>query len=216
MLYANTHCSKIREDASGRVARFREDSFYFLSDAAQLVYDHLPDAPEWQLLARPVQLARFERMPMLKPGFFAARLDARAVSHDACVLEAPPASDIVLALPFGSRSPPAHYRFFSECFLKDADADADSDLQDSRAPCDKLLLAARCTYSYLLLAVRARSGALPRRYLAATADPTTASGHLLRERVRGAREQRAGSRERLEEAERGGERERERAQLPRV
>lgn len=120
--------SKIREDASGRVARFREDSFYFLADAAQFVYDHLPDDAEWELLARPVSLSRFERMPMLKPGFFAAHLDVN-ISHDTCVLAAPAAGDLVLALPFGKRPPPEHYRFYSECRLKDSD----DDFQDSRA-----------------------------------------------------------------------------------
>jgi hypothetical protein len=46
------------------------DDFFFLVDPADLIYTHYPEETRWQLLATPVGLAAFERLPVVYPAFF--------------------------------------------------------------------------------------------------------------------------------------------------
>jgi tetratricopeptide (TPR) repeat protein len=46
------------------------DDFYFLVNPADLIYTHYPEEARWQLLAKPVGLAAFERLPVVYPAFF--------------------------------------------------------------------------------------------------------------------------------------------------
>ena len=51
------------------------DGFYFLPKPQQLVYTHCPDEPQWQLLERPLTLAEFEALPVVRSAFFKYGLD---------------------------------------------------------------------------------------------------------------------------------------------
>lgn len=53
----------------------RFDEFYFLAPPEQFIYAHLPEDPEWQLLAAPLSTTEFEAMPRLRPAFFRYGLD---------------------------------------------------------------------------------------------------------------------------------------------
>ena len=46
------------------------DEFYFLTDPEDHVYMHLPDEPQWQLLAEPLTREQFVRLPVVKSQFF--------------------------------------------------------------------------------------------------------------------------------------------------
>ncbi len=44
--------------------------YYFATPASQLIYDHLPESPAWQVLSDPVADNDFHTQPNLKPAFF--------------------------------------------------------------------------------------------------------------------------------------------------
>lgn len=56
-------------DGEGEFARDCED-FFFFTPPSEFAYSHLPDAPGWQLLSKPVSRSRFELLPHPRPVFF--------------------------------------------------------------------------------------------------------------------------------------------------
>lgn len=49
--------------------------FYFLAPPWQFIYSHFPQEKRWQLLPKPLSRAEFDRLPDLKPIFFALGLE---------------------------------------------------------------------------------------------------------------------------------------------
>jgi transglutaminase/protease-like cytokinesis protein 3 len=49
--------------------------FYFLARPEQMIYRHLPEDSKWQLLASPVSMQDFVRLPFVDPTFFELELD---------------------------------------------------------------------------------------------------------------------------------------------
>ena len=60
------------------------DEYYYMPDPRQLIFTHLPDESEWQLLKRTLSKDAFENSVALKPGFFKHGL--RIVSHKGAVV----------------------------------------------------------------------------------------------------------------------------------
>lgn len=48
----------------------RFEPWYFLTPPEQFLYTHWPKESRWQLVKHPISLARFQRLPYLKPAFF--------------------------------------------------------------------------------------------------------------------------------------------------
>lgn len=63
---------------------YRCDEFYFLTDPEEHIYQHFPDDPVWQLLARPLSLDQFIRLPVLKSPFFNRQL-ALAADYESVI-----------------------------------------------------------------------------------------------------------------------------------
>lgn len=61
------------------------DEFYFLTDPEEFIYSHFPDKEVWQLLARPMTHAEFQKVILLKPKFFQFNLKVK--SHPWCTLK---------------------------------------------------------------------------------------------------------------------------------
>jgi transglutaminase-like putative cysteine protease len=55
------------ESATDYLAR---RDYYFETPAKQMIFDHLPENDDWQLLANPISSADFQSLPNLKPAFF--------------------------------------------------------------------------------------------------------------------------------------------------
>ncbi|XP_062611451.1 uncharacterized protein LOC134273277 isoform X2 [Saccostrea cucullata] len=49
---------------------YEYDDFYFMTDPEQLIYSHWSQREKWQLLSRPLSLAEFEDLPLVKSYFF--------------------------------------------------------------------------------------------------------------------------------------------------
>jgi hypothetical protein len=64
----------------------RLEEHYFLTPPSEFIYDHLPEAPKWQLLRQPLSKADFERLVFVKPGFF--RHELKIASHPEGVIRA--------------------------------------------------------------------------------------------------------------------------------
>lgn len=64
---------------------YEYDDFYFLTDPEQLIYSHWAHRSEWQLLVRPITLADFENLPLVKSYFF--KCGMFFVSHHNGVVE---------------------------------------------------------------------------------------------------------------------------------
>lgn len=77
------------------VRDFREH--YFLTDPEAFVFDHLPEAPEWQLLDDPLEPAEYEELVSLRPAFFSNRLEVR--SHDRIRIETDDRVTVTLGAP---------------------------------------------------------------------------------------------------------------------
>ena len=75
--------------------RFTEH--YFLTPPEEFIYDHFPDNPKWQLLARPLTRAQYCELAALRPAFFEHGL--RVESHPNLRLTAEEAAEIPLHRP---------------------------------------------------------------------------------------------------------------------
>jgi len=67
-----------RIDEYGRFVP-RYDEHYFLTPPEQLIYDHLPEDPRWQLVPAPISRNEFIHRPIVKPAFF--EYDLKLKSH---------------------------------------------------------------------------------------------------------------------------------------
>ncbi|XP_013391178.1 kyphoscoliosis peptidase [Lingula anatina] len=73
--------------------KFRFNDFYFLTDPDIFVFTHFPYNPkkpnfdDWQLIAKPWSLTKFEKAPLLEPAFFSLGLDPASLSHFLNVIE---------------------------------------------------------------------------------------------------------------------------------
>ena len=94
------------EDAEGYLGR---QAYYFDTPPGQMIFDHLPETPEWQLLTDPLpDAAAFNQLPNLKPTFFqhglrlgdafASTVVADAASGGTLTVAAPAAVDVAATL----------------------------------------------------------------------------------------------------------------------
>ncbi len=105
-------------DASMQFVR-RFEEHYFLTDPGSFVFDHLPEAPSWQLLDPPVSGGAYADMVQLRPHFFANGLEIR--SHPRARIETGDRATVVLGTT-------------DDVLLlaRLRDADADEELEDTR------------------------------------------------------------------------------------
>ncbi len=61
----------------GRKKRFvrQFEPHYFLPAAAAFIFDHFPDDPRWQLLAKPLSKQEFTQLAYVRPAFFKSNLE---------------------------------------------------------------------------------------------------------------------------------------------
>ncbi|KAL5013541.1 hypothetical protein ScPMuIL_007811 [Solemya velum] len=86
------------EGASPGEMAYEYDENFFLVDPEQLIYSHLPEEPEWQLLKNPITEEQFEEMAFLKDNFF--NFGMSLLSHKKCTVESPSGE---IELKFGLR-----------------------------------------------------------------------------------------------------------------
>ncbi|MEJ5298144.1 MAG: transglutaminase domain-containing protein, partial [Armatimonadota bacterium] len=65
-------------DDSGRFHRLF-NGHYFMTPPEEFIFDHFPEDPRWQLLARPLSREEYQQLVMVRPPFF--RYGLRPVSH---------------------------------------------------------------------------------------------------------------------------------------
>lgn len=76
------------------------NAYYFATPANQMIFDHLPESPDWQLLADPVpDEAAFRALPNLKPAFFRDGLRLLNAATDTVRLDAGARGRVSLAAP---------------------------------------------------------------------------------------------------------------------
>ncbi len=63
-----------RVNSENRISDVRRE-FYFLTPPSQMIYDHFPYNPYWQLLDHKLTLSDFQRLPYVMPNFFELGLD---------------------------------------------------------------------------------------------------------------------------------------------
>ncbi|XP_013389753.1 uncharacterized protein LOC106158364 isoform X2 [Lingula anatina] len=63
------------------------NEFYFLTDPSALIYTHLPDDANWQLLSDPISFQDFEKAVYLRERFFEMDLSMNDRSQRQCVLQ---------------------------------------------------------------------------------------------------------------------------------
>jgi transglutaminase/protease-like cytokinesis protein 3 len=76
--------------------------YYFATPPAQLIFDHLPESSDMQMLANPVAENAFDNLPNLKPAFFqdGLKLDPTAFSPTLQTITGQP-GDVILSTPAG-------------------------------------------------------------------------------------------------------------------
>ncbi|CAF1305689.1 unnamed protein product [Rotaria magnacalcarata] len=50
-------------------------SYYFLPRPNEMIYHHLPEDPQWQLLKSPIKMEQYLQLPKLRPDYFEFKLD---------------------------------------------------------------------------------------------------------------------------------------------
>lgn len=81
---------------------------YFFPAPGQLIYDHLPENPRWQLLENQVSRREYENLPQLRPEFFQQGLGLQ--SHRQGLIEAGERLQVRLIAPRGVRLIASLYR----------------------------------------------------------------------------------------------------------
>lgn len=56
-------------------------SYYFLPRPNEMIYHHLPEEEQWQLLRTPISMEQYVRMPKLRPEYFEFNLDIVEPKH---------------------------------------------------------------------------------------------------------------------------------------
>ncbi|MEI8241808.1 MAG: transglutaminase domain-containing protein [bacterium] len=59
-----------RQDGESAADYLARRDYYFQTPPDQLIFDHLPESANWQLLSNPVEADAFRDLPNLKPAFF--------------------------------------------------------------------------------------------------------------------------------------------------
>ena len=96
LLDATWGAKQAGEAASDYLARA---NYYYQTPANQLIFDHLPESPDWQLLANPVSDDAFAKLPNLKPAFFADGLKLGGPFSDTIQVAAGRVTGVTLAAP---------------------------------------------------------------------------------------------------------------------
>ena len=65
--------------------RYELDEYYFMPDPHQLIFTHMPQDSNWQLMERPISLADFENLVPVKSAFF--KYGLQILSHREAVIE---------------------------------------------------------------------------------------------------------------------------------
>jgi len=80
---------------------FARRNYYFQTPPNQLIFDHLPETPDLQLLANPVTPAAFHNLPNLKPAFFIDGLRLGNAFSDSIATPAGTPTGVTVAAPEG-------------------------------------------------------------------------------------------------------------------
>ena len=72
--------------AAEGMTHHRINEFYFLPKPSELIFTHLPDKPEWQLLKKPVTLKVFQQHFYIRERFHILGLGISPRSHIPCVV----------------------------------------------------------------------------------------------------------------------------------
>lgn len=76
-------------------------AYYFKTPANQMVFDHLPESSDWQLLANPVPSDAFQTLPNLKPAFFRDGLRLGNQFSDTITVSQGSGTGVILSAPEG-------------------------------------------------------------------------------------------------------------------
>ncbi|MGI6494818.1 MAG: transglutaminase domain-containing protein [Kiritimatiellia bacterium] len=77
-------------------------NYYFNTPADQMIFDHLPESSEWQLLENPVpDRASFESLPNLKPAFFRQGIRLGTPFSESIAVKDGTAAPLIVAAPKG-------------------------------------------------------------------------------------------------------------------
>ena len=86
------------ESATDYLAR---RDYYFQTPPGQMIFDHLPETTDWQLLPSPVPSNAFQEMPNLKPAFFTDGLKLGNAFGPTLATPAGAPSSVIVAVPDG-------------------------------------------------------------------------------------------------------------------
>jgi transglutaminase-like putative cysteine protease len=75
--------------------------YYFKTPANQMIYDHLPETRDWQLLVNPLTDEAFRALPNIKPPFFRDNLRLGNAFSDTLAATAGQASGVIVVAPEG-------------------------------------------------------------------------------------------------------------------
>ena len=83
-------------DSQGKFVR-RRSEHYFLTPPDRFIYNHFPDDPKWQLLAKPVTREEYENMVLVRPEFFS--YDLSLISHPCASIKSGATVEVTLGAP---------------------------------------------------------------------------------------------------------------------
>lgn len=92
-----------RQTGESDVDYLARRDYYFNTPANQMIFDHLPETADWQLLKDPVSAEAFQSLPNLKPAFFQNGLKLGNAFSDSLAASAGQPSAILLAAPAGAQ-----------------------------------------------------------------------------------------------------------------
>ncbi|KAL3869217.1 hypothetical protein ACJMK2_041926 [Sinanodonta woodiana] len=76
------------EGTSEGTTQHRINEFYFFPDPDKLVWTHLPDEPQWQLLETPITQTQYEEHVYIRERFHILNMKFTPNSHEKCLLDA--------------------------------------------------------------------------------------------------------------------------------